>query len=411
MSVTMPHAKELEDILAAEQATILPIALKALAARGLGEAERLERDIAGRRPAEVADTEFIRDIDTKKLPQDSFNIYSAAKDLFRGSYWGAFSHIEEISGENKEIREQLGKIAIEQTFDPIKYNRGKAEGRDGEVRPNEYGSYTLLLEVIANPKSKLRHLVSAQDIEKCVNMAFVGFVKEPEFFVSRQHLWFNADEKTRKGLDWAYHGFCELLYRAQYLDKNLVLKTVEENQKFNPGWLSVLYLNYVFKRFKNETTAEEKAKLFWPVLKDIMWPRESFDVLAEEKKLLNKYMKHAKQPYCLQRAGKEFAEILTSGCEDIWQSVDFALAILGKQKLVQIIEETAMNAKGENADNLVKLATTKGDIASYVNLATVQTLKSYCKPNDADDKYDLDSKAGYMKALSKIETSLKTVPG
>jgi len=411
MSVgTMPHAKELEDILAIEQVNISPIVIKKLEENDWTkfQAENLAKEIATKKPAEVADSIIIGH-SSEGIPADSYQIYTAANEIHRGSYWNAFSHIEKISDEKKEMREQLGRIAIEQCFDPVIYNRGKPEDWGGKARSNDNGPYTLLSEVISNPKSKLRHLVSIQDVEKCVNMAFVSFVKKPESFVSRQHLCSVSDEETRKAMDWQYQGFCRLLENAHHLDKNLVLKTVEENPEFQTGWHSYLYMNYIFKRFEDETTPGEKAKLFWPVLKDIMWPREQFDVLAEDTKLLMKYIKHARHPYCKQQTEKEFAEILTYGCGDTWQSVDFARIILGKRKLVQIVEETARNARGEDAENLVDLAISD-DLKEYVNLATVCILKSYCVPREEDDHFDLKRKADHYMALDKIEHDLGTVP-
>jgi hypothetical protein len=400
---TVPHAKELETILAVEQATILPIALRHIEEKGFYDAKDIALRVATSKPA---DASFLCGVDTKILPQDSFHIYSAAQELFRGAYWHAFSHIEKISDEKKEMSVQLGKIAIEQTFDPIAYRWSRS---DLETEPNDYGSYELLVQVISNPKSKLRHLVSVQDLERCVNSAFVSFVKNPEAFVWK-NLSLNADEETQRATNWKYLGFCSLLENLQYLKKDLVLKTLEENQGFKTGWHSLLYLNYIFKRFENETTSSEKAKLFWPVLKTIMWPRESFDVLAEDKAVLNQCLKYAKHHYCKERVEREFADIITYGCGDTWQSVDFANKILGKQRLAQITEETARNSRGEAAENLVGLAV-KGDLDGYINLATVYLLKSHCVPRADDRDYDLKQKKYHMKTLNVLERKLKKHSG
>lgn len=401
-TATIPHAQELESILAIEQPNLAPKIIRRMEKDWFQKhrAERLTKDIATKKPSEVASS-LIIGMNPKGLPQDSYHIYSAATELFCGSYWHAFSHIEKISDERKDDREHLGKIAIEQCFDPHVYRWGTPENN-----PNKFGSYELLLNVIKNPKSKLKHLVSIQDLERCTELAFTNFVKNSKEFSYSLRNQYSDTEKSQR---WLYEAFCEFLNHTYLLNKNLVIKTIEETPEFEPGFCTYLYLNYIFKQFKNETTGEEKAKMFWPVLKELIDPIEEFDKLEKNKKLIAKYEKYAKSDYCRKKAEEKFKGMLKEEvCENFWQTLDYMRDISGKRKIVRTLESIARTAQGEEAKILVKNVI--GHFEEYVNLATVYVLKSHCVHTHEDNDYSREQKIKYMEALDKIEHRLGTVP-
>ncbi len=245
-----------------------------------------------------------------------------------------------------------------------------------------------------------------QDLEQCIKLAFTNFVensKEFSYSLSSQH------HNTEKSQRWLYESFCEFLNHTHHLNKDFVIKTIENNPKFEPGFCTYLYLNDIFKRFEHETTNKEKAKMFWPVLKELIYPIERFDELEENKKLIGKYKKYAKSNYCKKKVEEEFKNMLKEEvCEDFWQTVSYVNGILGERKIVETLEGIARTAKGEEAKILVK--NTVSHLSNYMNLATVYVLKSHCTPANDDDKFDLEQKSKYICDLDAIERRLKKTP-
>lgn len=396
-AAAMPHTEELEGILRQEQHNLVPKIIESLEKQPFSKwrADQLTKQAATESSVKVAQS-IAYDVSTDELPQDSYHIHSAARELYAGSYWHALTHIEKISDDKKEMREKLGKIAIEQCFYPNVYCWGKVH------RENEWGAFEILERIVANKDSKLKNLISVQDFDRCVDEAFTSFVKHPNQIKPFPFAWSIKDPNN-----WLFRSFSYFLGHTEFLDKERVIKTLESNPDFSPGNNVYLYANYIFKRFEEDwnTTEEERAKIFWPVLKSILWPREEYDVFEDDEKLLHEKIKYARSDYCMKKTETEIVKILEHCCEDTWQSMDFANTILGKKKATEILEGVVRNARGENAMELIE-RTIAGDFQKNINISLLYVMKSHCFPKNEDGNYDAQRKRDYAKSIDKMERIL-----